>query len=120
MGWGIMNDPKRGDIWFVNFNPTKGREQRGDRPALIVSADRLNSSPAELVIAVPLTTTERSAIPWHVEINAPDGGLRKTSYALCEQVRALSKKRLRRRLGTLQGSAAEEVEDRLRILLDLR
>lgn len=114
-----MSDPKRGEVWYANFSPTKGREQRGDRPALIVSDDRLNSSPAELVIVVPLTTTERPGIPWHVEINAPDGGLRKTSYALCEQVRSISKDRLRRRTGTVQGPGLEEVEDRLGILLGL-
>ena len=113
-----MSEPKRGEVWNANFSPTKGREQKGYRPALILSDDRLNSSPAELVIAVPITTTRRG-VPWHVQINAPDGGLRETSYALCEQVRAISKGRLRGRRGVLQGPALKEVEDRLWVLLGL-
>lgn len=113
-----MSDPKRGEVWNANFSPATGHEQKGYRPALILSDDRLNSSPAELVIAVPVTTTKRG-IPWHVQINAPDGGLRETSYALCEQVRAISKKRLRSRRGMLQGPALQEVEDRVQVLLGL-
>lgn len=115
-----MNEPtpRRGEVWWVNFSPTVGREQYGDRPALIVSTDRFNESPAELVIAVPLTTTRRG-IPWHIEIPRGQAGLRKTSFALCEMVRSISKERLRRRSGQVQASTLEAVEDRLRILLDL-
>jgi len=49
--------PRRGEIWWLNFSPTKGREQRGDRPALIIAVDRSNASPAELTIAIPMTST---------------------------------------------------------------
>lgn len=113
-----MSDPKRGELWFVNFSPTKGHEQRGDRPALIISDNRLNSSRAGLVLAVPLTTTEQG-IPWHVQVQAGEGGLQEASYALCEQVRSISKKRLRRRLGKVRAETITEVEDRLQILFGL-
>ena len=49
---------RRGEIYFVNLNPTKGREQRGRRPVLVVSVDAINSQP--LVVAVVLS--ERNVI----------------------------------------------------------
>lgn len=54
--------PGRGEIWWINFSPIRGREQRGDRPALIISDDRLNESAAELAIAIPMTATRRGSV----------------------------------------------------------
>jgi len=52
-------EPSRGDVWDLNFDPTIGREQAGARPALIISVDVFNQGPAELVVAVPITRTQR-------------------------------------------------------------
>jgi len=108
----------RGEIWFADLNPTRGREQRGARPVLVVSADPLNAGPAQLVIVVPLTTTDRN-IPVHVRIEPPNGGVRDVSYAMCEAVRSISKDRLDRRWGTVDAETMRRVDDRLRIVLDL-
>ena len=111
---------RRGEIWRISLDPVAGHEQAGDRPALIVSDDRLNASAAGLVIVVPLTRTDR-AIPWHVEIEPPEGGVRDRSFAMCEQVRAISVERLREGpWGSVLSSALmAEVERRLRLLLQL-
>jgi mRNA interferase MazF len=111
---------RRGEIWRVGLDPVAGREQAADRPALIVSDDRLNSSAAGLVIVVPLTPTDRS-IPSHVAIGAPDGGVREQSYAMCEQLRAISIERLRGGPWGAPVSAPtmSEVDRRLRLLLGL-
>lgn len=108
----------RGEIWVTDLDPTRGREQRGTRPALVVSADPLNHGPAQLVVIVPLTTTERG-IPVHVRIEAPNGGVRETSFAMCEAVRSVSKDRLARKWGTVDAPTMRVVDDRLRIVLDL-
>jgi mRNA interferase MazF len=108
----------RGEIWFANLSPTRGREQRGARPVLIVSADPLNQGPAELVIVVPLTTTDRR-VPVHVRIDPPNGGVREPSFAMCEAVRSISKERLERRFGMVDADSMRLVDDRLRIVLDL-
>lgn len=108
----------RGEVWLVNLNPTRGREQRGIRPALIVSADGFNHGRANLVIAIPLTTTRRG-IPLHVQIDPPDGGVRETSYAMCEAVRSISTDRLERHWGTVPPTTLVQVEDRLRVVMDL-
>jgi mRNA interferase MazF len=110
---------RRGEVWLADLNPTRGREQTGQRPVLIVSADPFNRSPAGLVIAIPFTTRRRG-IPTHIEVTPPDGGLRETSFAMCEQVRALAADRLASRpFGSVSSAVLRTVEDRLRLLLVL-
>src|SRR5919201_3868157 len=111
-----MADPRRGEIWLADLRPTRGREQTGRRPILVVSVDRFNAGPADLVVVLPLTTTQRD-IPLHVKIDKGDGGVRNESVILCEAIRSISKDRLVARSGMLSRAALDEVEDRLRILL---
>ena len=113
-----MTAPKRGEIWLVNPDPTQGREQAGKRPAPVVSADLLNSSPAELVIVLPITSKDRG-IRSHVRIEPPEGGLKAISFARCEDVRSVSVSRLMKRWGQVSRPTMTDVEDRLRILMEL-
>src|SRR5437660_5821138 len=114
----ISVSPARGDVWDTDFDPIKGREQAGRRPALIMSVDTFNRGPAELVVAIPLTRTERK-VRWHVSVKPPEGGLSDVSYIKCEDLRSLSRGRLTRFRGRVSLSTMIEVEDRLRILLGL-
>ena len=95
-----------------------GREQAGTRPLLVVSADLFNASRAELVVVVPLTSVDKG-IPWHVPIDAPEGGVRKRSYIKCEDIRSGALQRLIERWGEVTTETLMEVEDRLRRLLSL-
>jgi mRNA interferase MazF len=113
-----MSEPLRGEVWNVSLDPTKGREQRGTRPAIVVSHNSFNKSVAELIVVVPLTTTFRG-IPMHVRIDPPEGGVRTPSFAKIEDVRSVSKERLLKRLGAVSPGTIAAVADRLRILLDL-
>ena len=113
-------DPRRGELWWVNFSPTRGREQRGDRPAFILSDTRFNEGPAGLMVSVPLTTTHRPGIPTHVEVTPEQSDLDHRSFIMCEQLRATSKDRLRSRIGRIYDQAVVDiVEDRVRLLLGL-
>jgi mRNA interferase MazF len=110
---------RRGEVWLAELGTTRGREQSGERPVLVVSADPINQSPADIVVAVPFTTRRRG-IPTHVEVRPPDGGLRDVSYAICEQVRSLAAERLGARpFGSVPVAVMRAVEDRLRLLLSL-
>ncbi len=109
---------RRGEVWLVELSPTRGREQAGRRPALVVSADEFNRGAAELVVAIPITSRERG-IPLHVAVEPPEGGLRVRSFIKCEDVRSLSVHRLVHRLGRVSEETLLEVSDRLRILLVL-
>lgn len=108
----------RGEVWFVDFSPTRGREQSGIRPALVVSWDRFNKGPADLAVVLPMTSTARG-VPLHVEINPPEGGVTLRSFIKCEDVRSVAKERFQRRCGAVSPQTIALVEDRLRMLLDL-
>ena len=111
-------DPIRGEVWFVDLDPVRGREQSGLRPALVLSVDVFNQGPAELVVVVPITS-RRKNIRWHVEVVPPDGGLTVVSFIKCEDVRSISKDRLVKWAGLAKQSTIDAVADRMRILLDL-
>jgi mRNA interferase MazF len=111
-------EPSRGEIWLVNLNPTKGHEQAGRRPGLVVSVDAFNHGPAGLVVLLPLTTKAKG-IPFHVAVEAAESGLDERSFIKCEDIRSVSKERLSQPLGRVSPQIMTEVEDRLRILLDL-
>lgn len=113
-------EPARGEVWQVNLNPTKGHEQSGIRPALVLSVDTFNKGGADLVVVLPITSVPKG-INFHVEVKPPEGGLTMRSFIKCEEVRCVSKNaRLVNRLGTVSERTMEAVEDRIKILLDLR
>jgi len=111
-------DASRGDVWIADLDPTRGHEQAGRRPAVVVSVDLFNHGPAGLVIIVPLTSRDRR-IPTRVEVNPPEGGLTRASFAKCEDIRSVSTERLCRRVGRVTTETLAEIEDRLCILLGL-
>ena len=109
---------RRGEVWLVDFCDPVGREQSGSRPAVIVSADRLNESRAGVVIVVPTTTALRG-LPSHVEIEPNGSGLDEVSYAKCEDVKSVSTQRLIGRLGVVNDVATIQIARALRFLLEL-
>jgi mRNA interferase MazF len=110
--------PSRGDIWSVNFDPTLSREQAGARPALVLSVDKFNHGPAELVIVMPLTSKDKRQ-PIHVPVTPLEGGLTVPSFIKCEDIRSVSKQRFKQFYGIITTQTMAEVEKRLRILLNL-
>lgn len=110
--------PLRGEVWMLDFDPTRGHEQAGTRPTLVISVDAFNAGSADLIIVVPITSRSKG-VRSHVAVEPPDGGLSVASYIKCEDVRSVAKERLHRRLGHISVATMAEVEDKLRILLNL-
>jgi len=110
----------RGEVYQANLDPIAGSEQGGTRPVLIVSRDALNVN-APIVIVVPLTGREnkRRFYPTHVELTAGESGLTKNSVVLCEQVRAISKDRLTKKIGQVSPQRMSFVDAALKISMDL-
>jgi len=102
----------------VDLDPAVGHEQGGVRPVLVVSNNRFSRSPAGLVTIVPVTSTDRGLIA-HVRVDPPEGGLVKTSFIMTDQLRTISRLRLRKRLGVISRATRAEVEVRIRIHLAL-
>lgn len=86
---------RRGDIWLVNLDPTVGSEIRKARPCVVVSPSEMHDH-LRTVIVAPMTTAGREA-PFRVGVT--HGG--KKGLILLDQVRAVDKIRLARKLGTV-------------------
>jgi len=84
----------------------------------VISVDALNHGPAELHIVLPVTSRLKG-IASHVDIQPPEGGLKKRSFIKCEDIRSVSRSRFASRLGAVSWKTVQEVEDRLSILLGL-
>jgi mRNA interferase MazF len=109
----------RGEVWRADLAPTRGTEQSGVRPILIVQTDRANPHSPHTII-VPFTTRIRQKLlPSHVLIPAGEGGLAQDSVALCEQIRVVDRSRLIARLGDLSAQRMVEISDALKVILDL-
>ena len=113
-----MPAPARGDVWMIDLDPTRGHEQAGKRPALVVSSDVFNRGPAGLVIVVPLTTKAKG-VRSHVALDPPEGGVHRPSFIKCEDVRSVAIERLGKCLGAVAADTLEAVAFRLRILMGL-
>lgn len=117
----------RGQIYFVNLDPTKGREQAGRRPVLVVSTDAINRQP--LVVTVAVGTEARNVprdYPTNVRVTAKESGLPKDTVFLCFQIRSLDPSRFydpetRRSspAGALPQARMAEVDAALRLVLNL-
>jgi len=114
----VATTPRRSEIWLAALDPTRGHEQAGSRPILIVSNDTYNRGPAGLVLALALTRTDHN-IPWHIGVDPPEGGLTSRSYILCDSIRSISKDRLGASpWGILNATTMREVEYFLRVLIN--
>jgi len=111
-------NPLRGDVWLADFGQTAGHEQAGRRPALVLSADTFNRGPAELVIALPLTSKVKKAAT-HVPVGPAEDELARPGFIKCEDIRSISTQRLLRRIGSVSSATMEAVELLVRVLLGL-
>ncbi len=98
----------RGEVWLVGLDPTLGSEIQKTRPCVIVSPPETHDH-LRTVLAAPMTTGNRPA-PWRIALRF--GG--KDGLILLDQMRALDKQRLIRRLGAVDAVTLGEALDRLR------
>ncbi|RJQ27158.1 type II toxin-antitoxin system PemK/MazF family toxin [Candidatus Parcubacteria bacterium] len=117
----------RGQIYFVNLNPTHGREQAGRRPVLVVSADAINRQPLVVTVVVG---TKASRIPRDYPTNvrtlATETGLSEDTVFLCFQIRSLDPSRFLdpdtgklTPAGTLSDHHMAQIDQALKLVLNL-
>jgi mRNA interferase MazF len=105
---------KRGEVWWVEFDPSIGSEIRKTRPAVIVSNDAANRNLARVVV-VPLTSSTGRQYPGEALVSV-DG---QNSKAMADQIMAADKARLKGQLGIVNKSDMQAVEDAIRVHLGL-
>jgi len=104
---------KRGDVVVANLDPTIGVEIKKTRPVVVLSNDSINQY-SQLVVVVPLTKNTAHLSPSHTVIPKGIARLAFASKAVTEQVKALDKRRLVKRLGSLPPSLLAQVERALK------
>jgi len=105
---------KRGDLYWVNLDPTIGSEIRKKRPCVLIGADPINKA-RRTVVVVPLSTASKARPPLTVQVKA----MEKTAVAVCDQIRAVDKSRLLNRVGELSSKDMRNLEQGLRQILVL-
>jgi mRNA interferase MazF len=99
----MVSYPRRDEVWLIALDPSKGSEIKKTRPCLVISPDEMNE-PLQTVLVAPMTTTLRS-YPTRVQATFRN----KTGQVALDQLRAVDRQRLVRRLGVVSTKTAHEV-----------
>jgi len=105
---------QRGEVWWVEFDPSVGSEIRKTRPAVLVSNDAANRNLSRVVV-VPVTSNTGRQYPGEAIVTV--GG--QSSKAMADQIMAADKSRLKSQLGTLSKADMLAVEDAIKVHLAL-
>ncbi len=114
-----LSFPRRGEIFWVSFDPAVGSEIRKTRPALIVQNDSANEYSPITIIAAITSKFGPSLRPTEVLISVAEGGLSQPSVVLLNQLRSIDRSRLIMKLGEVDLTTLKRVESCLKISLGL-
>jgi mRNA interferase MazF len=114
-----MPEYKRGDVWLANLDPVIGSEQGKTRPVVIIQNDVANEYSPVVIVAAITTAIGPKEYPTEVRVTAPEGGLKRDSVILLNQIRTIDKRRLIERWGKLTPQTMEKVDEALKISLGL-
>ena len=116
-GRGVSQPWRRGAVVWADLDPTVGRQQGGRRPAVVVASDDYLAVVDTLTIVVPVTSRDRGW-PNHVQLHGPVG-LDRSSWAMTEQPRTISRGRIHRLAGTVDRTTLDRIDLLLRDFLAL-
>jgi mRNA interferase MazF len=110
----------RGELWWADFGLPFGSETGFRRPVLVLQNDSFNKSNINTIIIIPLTTNIALAeAPGNVVVPKEESKLSKDSVLVVSQLSAIDKKRLIEYIGTIKRQTLEEVEEGIKLILNL-
>jgi mRNA interferase MazF len=114
-----INNIRRGDIFYADLSPVVGSEQGGMRPVLIVQNDVGNKHSPTVIAAAITSQINKARLPTHIELSANSYGLTKDSVVLLEQIRTIDKKRLREKMGRIDSSLMNRIDNAIAVSFGL-
>lgn len=105
---------RRGEVWWVNFDPSEGREIQKCRPAVILTVNALNKARGTVVV-VPLSTSAKPRPPLVVPLPSAGGN----SCAVCDQLCAADKRCFGKKIGDLSNADTATLTESMKIVLGL-
>jgi len=105
---------RRGDVWWIELDPTRGSEIKKTRPCLVITANALNDTRFTAVV-VPYSTAPRAAPPLTIPVQC-DG---QPCVAVLDQIRAVSKERFHKRIGAASETELSSITEGLKKILEL-
>ena len=100
----------RGDVFYADLGDVVGSEQGGLRPVLVIQNDVGNRFSPTVIIAAITSRLSKAKLPTHIELNKDDNNLHKDSIVLLEQIRTLSKLRLKSKITTLPKNVMRQID----------
>ena len=107
---------ERGNIYWINLDPTEGSEIGKIRPAVVIS-NNINNQFADTVTIIPITSSIGKIYPFEVFI--PHGVVSNESKAKANQIRTIDKKRIKDLIGKIPDGIMREIEKAVKIHLDI-
>jgi mRNA interferase MazF len=113
--------PKRGEVWIVDLNPTRGAEIQKQRTAVVLSCDGIGRLPLHIIVPITEWQASFAAADWFQKL-APSkkNGLSKESGADAFQLRSVSRERFLKRIGVLDADQVEEIAYRVALCIGLK
>ncbi len=105
-----MSDPRRGEVWRVNFDLTIGDEIEKMRPAVVIGIDAIQEFQLRIIVPIRRWKPIFKKDPWKIHLKpSTQNGLSKESAADCLQVKSVSLQRFNKRLGVLTKDELENI-----------
>lgn len=112
----MVDEFKRGELYYADLSPVVGSEQGGVRPVLIVQNNVGNKYSPTVIVAAITSQINKAKLPTHIELNT-SYGLSKNSVVLLEQLRTLDKRRLKDKIGVVDNTKMKRIDSALLISL---
>lgn len=108
-------------VFWANLDPSKGSEQAGKRPVLVVSSEEVNQAlPIVTIVSLTSKKPERKVYPIEVLLSSKDTGLPKDSIAMAHQIRTIAKQRLGDKCGSINDeNLRNKIRNAVKVYLDL-
>ena len=111
---------RKGSVYWVDFSSGTGSEPSGKRPGLVIQSDVLNDTKISTVIMLAITSTLKfGELPGNVVLNKGEANLSRRCVVNVTQIKSVGKRSIKERIGTLPKKRLQEIDNGLKLVLNL-